>query len=95
MRPLEGDHRTQNDSLHVQSLRGKVPPTGGNPCTHIPGRGSGRCAFGMDVEDMQRKKPSQATFYHVKAQARSMVVLQPHLRNPLFNNLQAVVLNEI
>ncbi|KAM1749863.1 hypothetical protein ACFX11_010635 [Malus domestica] len=49
MRPLEGDHWTENDSLHVQSLRGKVPPTGGNPCTHIPGRGSGRFTFEMDV----------------------------------------------
>ncbi|KAB2629886.1 hypothetical protein D8674_007405 [Pyrus ussuriensis x Pyrus communis] len=49
MRPLDGDHWMENDSLHVQSLRGKVPPTEGNPCTHIPGRGSGRCTLEMDV----------------------------------------------
>ncbi|KAL7220195.1 hypothetical protein ACSBR2_013123 [Camellia fascicularis] len=30
--------------LLIQSiLRGKVPPTGPNPCTYIPGKGTGTC----------------------------------------------------
>ncbi|KAL4302894.1 hypothetical protein GQ457_10G013940 [Hibiscus cannabinus] len=40
-----------NKNLIIQSLpRGPVPPSAGNPCTNIPGRGHGRCTLTeMDV----------------------------------------------
>ncbi|KAL5792792.1 hypothetical protein ACOSP7_001386 [Xanthoceras sorbifolium] len=49
MRPLEGEQwmkKEDSGRLAVQSLqRGPVPPSGPNPCTHIPGQGSGICSL--------------------------------------------------
>ncbi|XP_021283166.1 uncharacterized protein LOC110415777 [Herrania umbratica] len=43
-RPL--DEVPFDEALIVQSLqRGPVPPSGGNPCTNIPGRNHGRCTL--------------------------------------------------
>ncbi|EOY11000.1 hypothetical protein QQP08_015186 [Theobroma cacao] len=43
-RPL--DEVPFEEGLIVQSLqRGPVPPSGGNPCTNIPGRSRGRCTL--------------------------------------------------
>ncbi|KAG7984684.1 hypothetical protein I3843_04G173100 [Carya illinoinensis] len=47
MRPLKGDEywRKEASGLLIQSVlqKGTVTPSGPNPCTHIPGRGSGVC----------------------------------------------------
>jgi hypothetical protein len=46
-RPLEGERWSEKIVGNIQSLqRGPVPPSGGSPCTHIPGRGSGKCSLG-------------------------------------------------
>uniref|UniRef100_A0A5B6Z868 Uncharacterized protein n=1 Tax=Davidia involucrata TaxID=16924 RepID=A0A5B6Z868_DAVIN len=45
MRPLEEEQRLKK-GLPIQSLqRGPVPSSGSNPCTYIPGRGTGRCTL--------------------------------------------------
>ncbi|KAJ6883821.1 hypothetical protein NC652_030925 [Populus alba x Populus x berolinensis] len=47
-RPLmEGERWSEKIVGNIQSLqRGPVPPSTGSPCTHIPGRGSGKCTLG-------------------------------------------------
>ncbi|KAJ6854639.1 hypothetical protein NC651_039551 [Populus alba x Populus x berolinensis] len=47
-RPLEGEQWLKQDLGNIQSLqRGPVPPSGGSPCTHTPGRGNGgHCPLG-------------------------------------------------
>ncbi|XP_021888699.1 uncharacterized protein LOC110807772 [Carica papaya] len=49
-------------NLIVQSLqRGPVPPSGGNPCTFIPGRNRGRCTLSeMDVAGQFPRAPAAA-----------------------------------
>ncbi|KAK4431164.1 hypothetical protein Salat_0878500 [Sesamum alatum] len=51
-RPLEGE-QWLNKNLVIQSLpRGPVPPSGGSPCTYIPGgRSRGRCALAAEEGD--------------------------------------------
>ncbi|CAB4291562.1 unnamed protein product [Prunus armeniaca] len=46
MRHLKAEQWAKNHGLALVSqylARGKAPPSGPNPCTHIPGRGSGIC----------------------------------------------------
>ncbi|KAF9670124.1 hypothetical protein SADUNF_Sadunf13G0035900 [Salix dunnii] len=46
-RPLEGEQWLEKNLGNIQSLqRGPVTPISGSPCTHIPGRGSGKCSLG-------------------------------------------------
>ncbi|XP_038718460.1 uncharacterized protein LOC120011428 [Tripterygium wilfordii] len=50
-RPLGGEEWFKKDGLLLQSLqRGPVTGSGPNPCTYIPGRGTGTCTLnGMNV----------------------------------------------
>ncbi|KAH6762643.1 hypothetical protein C2S52_020076 [Perilla frutescens var. hirtella] len=54
IRPVEAaEQRLKNKNiLVIQSLpRGRVPPSGSNPCTYIPGgRSRGRCAIAVEGE---------------------------------------------
>ncbi|CAA3005161.1 Hypothetical predicted protein [Olea europaea subsp. europaea] len=52
IRPLEGE-QWQKRTLVIQSLpRGPIPPSGGNPCTYIPGRGGrGHCTLAENEGD--------------------------------------------
>ncbi|KAB5511919.1 hypothetical protein DKX38_028947 [Salix brachista] len=43
-RPFSGERLMKQNLGNIQSLdRAPVPPIGGSPCTHIPGRASGNC----------------------------------------------------
>ncbi|KAG7989518.1 hypothetical protein I3843_03G243400 [Carya illinoinensis] len=49
-RSLREEGMDKEELLLVESLRPIVPPSGPNPCTYIPGRGSGRCTLnGMNI----------------------------------------------
>ncbi|KAG6662690.1 hypothetical protein CIPAW_03G260800, partial [Carya illinoinensis] len=49
-RSLREEGMDKEELLLVESLRRIVPPSGLNPCTYIPGRGSGRCTLnGMNI----------------------------------------------
>ncbi|KAJ0052298.1 hypothetical protein Pint_01774 [Pistacia integerrima] len=60
MRPLEGERWMKKEGgLVFQSLQqGPVPPLAGNPCTYIPGQGSGSCTLnGMNVAGSVLRAP--------------------------------------
>ncbi|GAV66766.1 hypothetical protein CFOL_v3_10276 [Cephalotus follicularis] len=75
MRPLEGEQWLEK-RIVVQSLqRGPVTPSGPNPCTYIPGRGTGRCTFEMDAATHDTHDHESPAFPHpfVKFAAASSV----------------------
>lgn len=59
MRPLEGEEWLKKQVLTQSLQRGPVTPSGPNPCTHIPGRGSGVCTLNdMNVAGSVVHSPS-------------------------------------
>ncbi|KAJ4726835.1 Threonylcarbamoyl-AMP synthase [Melia azedarach] len=59
MRPLQGEQWVKKDGrVALQSLQRGPVPSSGNPCTYIPGQGSGSCTLnGMNIAGSVARAP--------------------------------------